>query len=386
MGIYIHIPFCVKKCNYCDFLSFPADDTGKLKYVESLIERIKYFGTLYSNVKISTIFFGGGTPSILPDSCISRIMTALKSNFDLSECSEITIECNPGTVDFTKLSKYKNCGINRISFGLQSTNNDELKFIGRIHTYENFLESYNLARKVGFTNINIDIMSALPYQTYASYKDTLTKVLELKPEHISSYSLILEEGTPMYDVDTSLLPDEDTEREMYYLTDSLLKEYGYHRYEISNYSLSGYECKHNSGYWTRIDYLGIGIGSASLVTSQKLNKAARFTEIEDINLFCKNEYHSTSPETLPSYMELSFSDAVEEFMYLGLRMTQGISTSIFKENFGYDIYKVYGDIINSLIDKKLLEKSGDYLRLTTLGIDVSNQVLAEFLEPDFSEL
>ena len=356
-------------------------------YVNSLIERITFLGKKYC-LKVSTVFIGGGTPSILPDGLISDIMAALKNSFDMSDCYEITIECNPGTVSEEKLMEYKRSGINRLSFGLQSTDNHELAFIGRIHSYEDFLHSFNLARKCGFTNINVDLMSALPYQTFDSYKDTLLKVIALNPEHISSYSLILEEGTPMYSVDTSLLPDEDTEREMYYLTDALLKENGYNRYEISNYAKPAYECAHNKSYWTRINYLGIGLGSSSLMTLDECYKgtslpiAVRFSETTDFKDFCSKDYIYSEITALPSYSTLSKAEVMEEFMFLGLRLTDGISKKNFKNTFGYDIDDIYDKVISALIAKNLIEYEGDFLKLTKLGIDVSNSVLAEFLEPE----
>jgi len=385
MGIYIHIPFCIKKCNYCDFLSFKADDNTKASYVDALIKRICHYGRLYGDYRISTVFIGGGTPSLLPHGEIKRIMNAIRENFNLDLCDEVTIECNPGTVDEQKLLEYKSSGINRLSFGLQSAVNHELEFIGRIHTYEDFEHSYRMARACGFDNINIDLMSALPYQTVESYSETLNKVLSLKPEHISAYSLILEEGTPMYTVDTSLLPSEEDEREMYYLTDSLLKNHGYHRYEISNYSLPGKESTHNSSYWTRMNYLGIGLGSSSLMRTdmcynenRNCYENIRFTETDDMNTFLENV------ETLLPFTHLSYREVMEEYMFLGLRLMKGINMTDFKTNFNFDIHEIYGDVIESLKSDGLIEESADYLYLTPLGIDVSNTVLAEFLEPGIS--
>ena len=243
LEIYIHIPFCVKKCDYCDFLSAPADLETKEKYVEALINEIKLNKNKMSEYVVDTVFIGGGTPSLLEENQISKIMSVLRDNCNMSENPEITIECNPGTITESKLLEYKKSGINRISFGLQSANDEELKSIGRIHNYAGFLESYNLARKCGFDNINVDLMSALPGQTLKSYEETLNKVVRLEPEHISAYSLIVEENTLMYDrvkkaqiKGINILPDEESERKMYYLTNNILRSNGYRKYEISNYS------------------------------------------------------------------------------------------------------------------------------------------------------
>ena len=286
LEIYIHIPFCVKKCDYCDFLSAPADLETKEKYVEALINEIKLNKNKMSEYVVDTVFIGGGTPSLLEENQISKIMSVLKDNCNMSENPEITIECNPGTITESKLWEYKKSGINRISFGLQSANDQELKSIGRIHNYAGFLESYNLARKCGFDNINVDLMSALPGQTLKSYEETLNKVVRLEPEHISAYSLIVEENTLMYYrvkkaqiKGINILPDEESERKMYYLTNNILRSNGYRKYEISNYSKPGKECKHNIGYWQRKEYLGFGIGAASLY------KENRYNNISDINKY-----------------------------------------------------------------------------------------------------
>ena len=251
-----------------DFLSAPADLETKEKYVEALINEIKLNKNKMSEYVVDTVFIGGGTPSLLEENQISKIMSVLRDNCNMSENPEITIECNPGTITESKLCEYKKSGINRISFGLQSANDEELKSIGRIHNYAGFLESYNLARKCGFDNINVDLMSALPGQTLKSYEETLNKVVRLEPEHISAYSLIVEENTLMYDrvkkaqiKGINILPDEESERKMYYLTNNILRSNGYRKYEISNYSKPGKECKHNIGYWQRKEYLGFDIVS-----------------------------------------------------------------------------------------------------------------------------
>ena len=286
LEIYIHIPFCVKKCDYCDFLSDRADCKTKEEYVDALIKEIELSKNILNGYEVDSIFFGGGTPSILESHLFEGIMNAVKKYANINENAEITIECNPGTLTRKKLEVYKKTGVNRLSIGLQSANDDELKSIGRIHTWQEFLDNYRIARECGFDNINIDLMSALPGQTISSYKETLEKVVALNPEHISAYSLIVEEGTIMYDrvneaalQGKDILPDEDTEREMYYMTKNILEENGYHRYEISNYSKEGMECRHNVGYWQRKNYIGFGIGAASLLENE------RYNNISDLNKY-----------------------------------------------------------------------------------------------------
>ena len=277
LELYIHTPFCVKKCAYCDFLSFPADTNTQIQYVHALLNEIRFYGERMGDYQVSTIYIGGGTPSWLEPELLVAIMDQVYKSFRVREDAEVSIECNPGTVTTAKLEAYRRAGINRLSIGLQSANNEELKMLGRIHTYEQFLKTYELARNAGYTNINVDLMSGLPHQSAESFADTLQKVIRLKPEHISAYSLIIEKGTPFYEkykfdmvrqeagMKTELLPTEDDVYKMLKLTQLVLAKAGYDRYEISNYAKPGYECRHNIGYWTRENYLGLGLGAASLV-------------------------------------------------------------------------------------------------------------------------
>lgn len=400
LEIYIHIPFCVKKCDYCDFLSAPADLETKEKYVEALINEIKLNKNKMSEYVVDTVFIGGGTPSLLEENQISKIMSVLRDNCNMSENPEITIECNPGTITESKLLEYKKSGINRISFGLQSANDEELKSIGRIHNYAGFLESYNLARKCGFDNINVDLMSALPGQTLKSYEETLNKVVRLEPEHISAYSLIVEENTLMYDrvkkaqiKGINILPDEESERKMYYLTNNILRSNGYRKYEISNYSKPGKECKHNIGYWQRKEYLGFGIGAASLY------KENRYNNISDINKYIEvltnnikensinNVGNSSEVENqvnilnsiVKNLQQLTEWDRMEEFMFLGLRMMEGVSMEKFERYFGKPYMEVYGKVQKRMEDKRFLINDNGYVKLTEFGIDLSNYVMSEFL-------
>lgn len=371
LELYIHIPFCVQKCAYCDFLSAPASHEQKRAYVDALIQEIKN-STGCDMYHVISIFFGGGTPSLLPGDWIGEIMTALRERFDISKDAEITIEANPGTVDKEKLSRYRRAGINRISFGCQSADNTELKKLGRIHTWEEFLESYSLARACGFENINVDLMSGLPEQTVDSWKSTLQKVIDLGPEHISAYSLIVEEGTPFCDMEEALkLPDEESERQMYEWTGRMLQENGYEQYEISNYAKAGKECRHNIGYWIGREYLGLGLGSSSLIDK------CRFVNCDNLS-----EYMEMSDDPKRLYreiQELTKENQMEEFMILGLRMTWGISEKEFGKRFDIGIDEVYGDIINKYCETGHLNRTNDRIYFTGKGISVSNRILAEFL-------
>ena len=280
LSLYLHIPFCVRKCLYCDFLSGPQSADVQEQYVEALCREIQETSPEYREYQVVSVFIGGGTPSVLLPEQTIRIMETLKSCFTLTDTCEISMEMNPGTVTPEKMNAYRACGINRISIGLQSANDEELKALGRIHTCADFQKAYEMAVEAGFTNINVDLMSAIPEQTLKSYQETLQKVLALQPQpvHISAYSLIVEEGTPFYEQELNL-PDEETERRMYEITDDILRKAGYHRYEISNYAKAGKECVHNKVYWQRGNYLGLGIGSASLIQN------VRFHNVTDISSY-----------------------------------------------------------------------------------------------------
>lgn len=378
LEIYVHIPFCVKKCNYCDFLSAPAGEQERREYVESLCRQIRSYGDTAKAYRVISIFVGGGTPSILEGDQMAEIFRAVYDTFYIEENAEITIEMNPGTVTEDKLKAYREAGINRLSIGLQSADNRELEVLGRIHTFEDFLETYRMTRKAGFNNINVDLMSAVPGQTNESYIRTLRAVAELEPEHISAYSLIIEEGTPFYEIygekactdsikDSGdfgesgyralkypVLPGEDSERQMYYDTKRILERYGYHRYEISNYAKEGYACLHNLGYWNRTEYLGFGDGAASFVNHRRW-------------------VSGEAPEAL------SVEDEMGEYMFLGLRKMEGVSKIRFKQEFRTDMDHVYKKVLADMESKQLLEQEGDFVRLTERGIDVSNYVMSEFL-------
>ncbi|MBD9014669.1 MAG: oxygen-independent coproporphyrinogen III oxidase [Lachnospiraceae bacterium] len=378
LELYLHIPFCVKKCNYCDFLSAPAGEETRAAYVDALLEEIRGFDEP-EDYEVVTVFFGGGTPSILPGQAIFRIMEALREKFSFRKGAEITLEANPGTVDKEKLSFYKKAGINRLSFGLQSADAEELKKLGRIHTWEKFLESFQLAREAGFSNINVDLMSALPGQTKESWEKTLRQVLALQPEHISAYSLIIEEGTPFYQLyekdverrdageEPELIPSEEEERAMYEATGRILKEQGYLHYEISNYAKPGRECCHNLGYWQRRDYLGFGLGASTLLNP------VRYKNTEDLEAYLGGDFSKKE------FFVLTKDNQIEETMFLGLRVLEGVSKEQFREQFSCELRVVYRKELEKLEKEGLLEEEGDFVRLTSRGIDLSNPVLAEFL-------
>lgn len=380
LELYIHIPFCVKKCAYCDFLSGPASNQQIEEYVQALIEEIRYYKEFVKKYEVSTVFWGGGTPSLLTGEQMKALMEALGQTFFIRQNAEITMEANPGTVTVEKLLACQKAGINRISFGLQSVNNEELKMLGRIHTYEEFLESYEAARKAGFQNINVDLISAIPKQTVSSWEQTLQTIISLQPEHISAYSLIVEEGTTfakLYGEGCKLehlLPTEEDERRMYERTEELLREAGYHRYEISNYAKEGYECQHNLGYWERKEYLGLGLGASSLI------EETRFHNTDEMEEYLRD---ANNPILLRREQEkLDRQEQMEEFVFLGLRKIRGIQEEKFAEMFGEDIWDCYGRNLERVIKEGLLEREEGVLRLTRKGIDVSNYVFYEILSDD----
>ncbi|MGN0278589.1 MAG: radical SAM family heme chaperone HemW [Lachnospiraceae bacterium] len=383
LSIYIHIPFCVRKCLYCDFLSFPENEQ-KENYVNQLIKEIKEQSILYKNHRVISVFIGGGTPSILAAGQISMIMEAVYAHYQVSDSAELSIEMNPGTVTQAKLGEYITCGINRISIGLQSANDEELVRIGRIHDYETFLETYHMARAAGFRNINIDLMSALPDQSMESYQHTLERVVALEPEHISAYSLILEEGTPLYEhQDSYTFPSEDEDREMYLWTGRYLAEHGYHRYEISNYAREGYECRHNKVYWQRGDYVGFGLGAASMVEDCRWSNPSEWEEYAAYVGQAQAQQHDQSISPVKpvrlKQQKLSVPEQMEEFMFLGLRMMCGIEKEAFGRKFGQQIEEVYGSVLQNLEKQGLLAQDQNRVWLTERGIDISNYVMAQFL-------
>ena len=392
LSLYIHIPFCAVKCKYCDFLSYDGESYGTmLRYVDCLCQEIKLYAPIADEYIVRSIFIGGGTPSLLDESLIVNIMAFIKKTFTLEKNVEVTIEANPGTLRHQKLNGYKQAGINRISIGLQSADDSMLKRLGRLHNYDQFVASYKAARRAGFDNINIDVMSGLPGQSIHSYVETLSKVIEYGPEHISAYSLSIEEGTPFANDPSVLdsLPPEMIERRMYEITKKLLSVNGYDRYEISNYAKPGYECRHNMVYWTGGEYVGFGLGASSYFQGKRFSNlrdifkylnlmedlSDRFVETDNLETLYNETTRILRENVTPIYID----SRMEEFMFLGLRMMCGVSREDFAERFKKDIYEVYAPVLNKYIDEGYMATDGDRIYLTDMGIDVSNVILADFL-------
>lgn len=366
LELYIHFPFCVKKCRYCDFLSGPSSEEEREKYIRALINEIRTADVPESSQVIS-VFFGGGTPSLIKPQQLAGVMKALHSRFRIRDGAEISMECNPGTADAATLSEFHSLGISRLSIGVQSFRDSELGLLGRIHSAAQARECYEAARRAGFDNINLDLMSALPGQTYEEWMYSLRTAAGLGPEHISAYSLIIEEGTPFAAMDLPPLPDEEEDRRMYHDTKSVLAQYGYHRYEISNYAKEGKESVHNTGYWIGTEYLGLGLGSSSLIGNR------RFHNTRSIKKYLLGGNIREDEEILTE------KDRMEEFMFLGLRLTRGVSRIDFYKRFGKSMEEVYGDVIAGHIRSGLMAEDGDRLYLTQLGTDVSNSVMADYM-------
>ncbi|MBR6769853.1 MAG: oxygen-independent coproporphyrinogen III oxidase [Lachnospiraceae bacterium] len=377
LSIYIHIPFCLKKCNYCDFLSFPATEAEREVYLQALLQEIDQQASEYTDYQVKTIFLGGGTPSLLSEQQADAILDRLNLRFPLGNSVEITLEANPGTVDGERLKGYRRVGINRLSIGVQSLQNQELDLLGRIHTATDFYRIYQEARSADFSNINVDIMAALPGQKKAAYRETLLQVSQMKPEHISVYSLMIEEGTPFWKeygdsaAGRELLPSEEEEREMDAETEYFLESQGYRRYEISNYAKEGWECQHNLAYWKRNNYAGFGLGAASMVQNIRWKNTSSMADyLADAGrggdlLRCQIQ-------------RLSQEEQMEEFMFLGLRLTRGVSIKEFERLFGRTMEQVYGKVIKRLRQQGLVVMD-EYLALTSYGRDISNYVMAQFL-------
>ena len=372
IGIYVHIPFCKKKCDYCDFISYC--DKGMLisDYIESVIKEIEI-----QNIqsKITTVYIGGGTPSYIDSKYIIKILEKIKEK-NISEDAEITIEVNPGTVTEKKLKDYINCGINRLSIGLQSTKDEILKEIGRIHEYADFLNTYNMAKKIGFNNMNVDLMIGLPNQKIIDIKESLEKILELNPNHISVYSLILEEGTPLFKkVEDGVLkiPDEELERNMYWYVKNTLELNGYKHYEISNYAKEGYESKHNLNCWNQKEYIGIGCAAHSY------KNITRYSNTENIEEYINNIHKKCFEKNRIIHEVQTEEDARKEFMLLGLRKIDGVKINEFKNKFGDNPIYLYRNQLDKLSKENLIIVDNDNIRLSNRGIDLANLVWEEFI-------
>lgn len=373
LGIYIHIPFCKSKCIYCDFISFANKETNIKKYIDALnieIENNK------KNYKINTIYIGGGTPSFIDSKYIIEIVEKIKSNYKVEEKAEITIEVNPGTVDEEKLRDYINIGINRISIGLQSTNNKILKQIGRIHTYEEFINTYNLARKVGFKNINVDLMLALPNQTLEEIEDSVKRVIKLNPEHISIYSLIIEEGTKMEELVNNKkiqLPSDELERKMYRNIKNELEKSGYRHYEISNFSKKGFESRHNTNCWYQKEYIGFGLSAHSYIDNK------RFCNTNNIEEYIKNIENNSIKNNIHICEIQNEEEKKKEYMLLGLRKIDGVNIQEFKNKFVDNPIYLYRKELEKLVENDLIQIDLNNIKLTNKGLDLANLVWREFI-------
>ena len=371
LGIYVHIPFCKRKCAYCDFISFSGKARLIEKYVEALKREINKCKISKEDYMVKTIYFGGGTPSFIESKYIVEILEAIKEKFNISKNAEITIEINPGTVTEEKLKDYYEVGINRISFGLQSTNSQLLKLVGRIHSYSSFLEGYNLARKTGFKNINVDLMIGLPVQTLKDVQKDLSRIIELNPEHVSVYSLIVEEGTRIEEKIKNkelYLPSEKLERKMYWEVKKKLEEAGYIHYEISNFAKAGYESKHNLSCWNQEEYLGFGLAAHSYFNN------VRYSNIDDFE-----EYFDWPENSKIIHERQTDEDRQKEFMLLGLRKIEGVAISDFKNKFIENPIYLYRETLNKLVTQGLIEVDIDSIKLTNRGIDLANLVWEEFV-------
>ncbi len=365
IGLYIHIPFCVRKCAYCDFLSFPSCAEEMEAYTEALCREIR----LLDGWPLRTVYIGGGTPSILPVSLLEKICRTVVQTGRLLPDAEWTIECNPATFDLKKAKVWRKLGINRVSMGIQSTDDRMLQRIGRIHTADQARTGFHTLREAGFQNITVDLMMGLPGQTLADWENSLQQVKDLQPEHLSCYSLILEEGTPLYaEAENGALdlPDEETERAMYHETNRILEEAGFRQYEISNWARPGYESRHNTSYWERIPYIGAGLGASSFIDEKRYRNPTSMPEYLNGAAPCLEE-------------TLSLQDQMQETMLLGLRMNRGVRAEVFATRFGRPMTQVFAEEIRTLTEEGLLAADAEGVRLTERGRDLANQVFMRFV-------
>ncbi|HAT4213487.1 TPA: oxygen-independent coproporphyrinogen III oxidase [Clostridium perfringens] len=373
ISLYIHIPFCAQKCLYCDFPSFARKDHLRKAYIEALNKEIISLREKHNNLEINTIFIGGGTPSVLESDELECLLKEV-AKLNMAKDIEYSMECNPGNLTEEKLEVMKKYGVNRISMGLQAKQDNLLKGLGRIHNYKTFKENFLLAKKVGFNNINVDLMFGLPNQRLNEWEETLREIISLEPAHISAYSLIIEEGTAFYNLyenDKLKLPTEEEERKMYHLAKKILEENGFNQYEISNYAKEGKECRHNLVYWNMDNWIGVGSASASYMDGKRIKNISSVEEyINSIN---------EKGEAIEEIINNSKNDNMEEFMFMGLRKINGIDENEFKNRFSMNINNVYGEIINKYIDEGLLIRESGRIFLSEKGIEISNIIMADFL-------
>ena len=373
ISLYIHIPFCAQKCLYCDFPSFARKDHLRKAYIEALNKEIISLREKHNNLEINTIFIGGGTPSVLEANELECLLKEV-AKLNMAKDIEYSMECNPGNLTEEKLEVMKKYGVNRISMGLQAKQDNLLKGLGRIHNYKTFKENFLLAKKVGFNNINVDLMFGLPNQSLNEWEETLREIISLEPAHISAYSLIIEEGTAFYNLyenDKLKLPTEEEERKMYHLAKKILEENGFNQYEISNYAKERKECRHNLAYWNMDNWIGVGSAAASYINGKRIKNISSVEEyINSIN---------EKGEAVEEIINNSKNDNMEEFMFMGLRKINGIDENEFKKRFSMNINDVYGEILNKYIGEGLLIRESGSIFLSEKGIEISNVIMADFL-------
>ncbi|HFE9684428.1 radical SAM family heme chaperone HemW [Clostridium perfringens] len=373
ISLYIHIPFCAQKCLYCDFPSFARKDHLRKAYIEALNKEIISLREKHNNLEINTIFIGGGTPSVLEADELECLLKEV-AKLNMAKDVEYSMECNPGNLTEEKLEVMKKYGVNRISMGLQAKQDNLLKGLGRIHNYKTFKENFLLAKKVGFNNINVDLMFGLPNQRLNEWEETLREIISLEPAHISAYSLIIEEGTVFYNLyenDKLKLPTEEEERKMYHLAKKILEENGFNQYEISNYAKEGKECRHNLAYWNMDNWIGVGSAAASYINGKRIKNISSVEEyINSIN---------EKGEAVEEIINNSKNDNMEEFMFMGLRKINGIDENEFKNRFSMNINDVYGEILNKYIGEGLLIRESGRIFLSEKAIEISNIIMADFL-------
>ena len=373
ISLYIHIPFCAQKCLYCDFPSFARKDHLRKAYIEALNKEIIILREKHNNLEINTIFIGGGTPSVLEADELECLLKEV-AKLNMAKDVEYSMECNPGNLTEEKLEVMKKYGVNRISMGLQAKQDNLLKGLGRIHNYKTFKENFLLAKKVGFNNINVDLMFGLPNQRLNEWEETLREIISLEPAHISAYSLIIEEGTAFYNLyenDKLKLPTEEEERKMYHLAKKILEENGFNQYEISNYAKEGKECRHNLAYWNMDNWIGVGSAAASYINGKRIKN---ISSVEEYINSIKDK-----GEAVEEIINNSKNDNMEEFMFMGLRKINGIDENEFKKRFSMNINDVYGEILNKYIGEGLLIRESGRIFLSEKGIEISNIIMADFL-------
>ena len=379
LGLYIHIPFCKSKCEYCDFCSFVPSNQGVIEhYTDALILQMEDWSSRCRNYEIDSVYFGGGTPTYLDMKHFTRIMDALYANFHVVRGAEISIECNPATVDLKYLKALRRNRVNRISIGVQSANPEELKALGRIHTYEDFVRTYDDARKAGFENISVDLMYGIPLQTEESFGKTVSTIASLEPEHLSLYALKIEDNTPFARKrDKLALPGEDAEYNMYTRAVEYLKTKGYERYEISNFSKRGFASLHNLKYWHCDEYLGLGASASSYFEGQRFSTTRAVRDYID-----GLEIIDSDIDIIASIDDIDSRKSMDEYVMLGMRLEEGVNVGDFEERFGVPFHEKYGVLLDEYVEDGFVIATPQNYRFSTMGMFVSNYILSSVLDLD----